>query len=395
MNAVSTPTHDLIIVGAGLAGLIQYHLLKQAGFAPLLVDGRSLDAVLKGNEDRRSTALTALSVETLDLPLDWLEAEGSRIEEMLVDGGLSAALQSDESLRLKSGAWVVPNAALKAWLVEGLAEGLAEGLDGHFGAGLVDHRLEGGRRRVSLDDGTSLDARLLIAADGKASAVRRGSGIQKHVRDFQQRALTGVIAHSQPHGNRAFQRFLPGGTLAFLPLPGQSHQSSFIWVEPRTRALDFFALPPAVLAERMQARFGDALGVLTAPEEALWGQYPLTAHHCDTIVGERLALMGEAAHSLHPLAGQGLNLSIKDAQALTAALVAQRRAGLDLGDAEGLRAYERARRGDTARLTGLTTALHDVFDRGPAPVRALAAAGLRVVDRMAPLKAFLERQANR
>ena len=324
---------------------------------------------------------------------DWLEEQGARIDEMVVDGGLGEALQVDDSLRLKSGAWVVSNGALKDWLVGGSAA--QEPLAGRFGAGLVDHGLDAGARRLRLDDGTSLQARVLIAADGKNSVVRRTSAIRKHRRDFRQTALTGVIRHSLPHQNRAFQRFLQGSTLAFLPLPGRTDQSSFIWVEPSRGAEALFALPPAVLAERMQARFGTALGDFSPPEGAQWGLYPLTAHHCDTIIGDRLALIGEAAHSLHPLAGQGLNLSIKDAQALTQALVAQRRAGLDLGDGEGLRAYERARRGDTARLMGLTTTLHDVFDRGPAPVRALAAAGLRAVDRFGPLKSFLEQQANR
>ena len=382
-------THDIVLVGAGLAGLAQFRLLRQAGFSPVLVDARPLEAVLRENQDQRATALTQTSIDILGLTPEWLAEHGSKISEMVVDGGLRDKLSGDESLHLISGAWVVPNAALKDWLLQG------QELAGHFGAGLADHGLEDGSRQVVLTDGVSLGARLLIAADGKGSVVRRVSGIQKHVRSFRQTALTGVINHSEPHQNRAFQRFLPGGTLAFLPLPGQSHQSSFIWVEPTTKATDFFQLEPAVLAECMQARFGDVLGDLTASEGVQWGQYPLEAHHCDTVIGDRLALMGEAAHSMHPLAGQGLNMSIKDAEALTQALVAQRRAGLDLGDIEGLRDYERARRADTARLTSVTTALHDVFDKGPAPVRALAGAGLKAVERIKPLKSFLEREANR
>ena len=139
------------------------------------------------------------------------------------------------------------------------------------------------------------------------------------------------------------------------------------------------------------------MGDLRPPAEAepVWGQFPLRAHHCETIIGERLALIGEAAHSMHPLAGQGLNMTVKDVAALTAVLVDQRRYGLDLGDAQALQDYQRARRVDTARFTALTTGLHDLLDRGPAPVRALAASGMALIERLPPIKAFLRREADR
>ena len=121
----------------------------------------------------------------------------------------------------------------------------------------------------------------------------------------------------------------------------------------------------------------------------------MRAHHCETIVGERLALIGEAAHAMHPLAGQGLNMTIKDAAALTEVLVAQRRLGLDGGDGQALLDYQRERRADTARITALTTGLHDVLDCSPAPVRGLAASGLEMIERFPPIKALLRREADR
>lgn len=383
--------HDIAIVGAGLAGLIQFRALQARGFKPFLLDPRAEQALAPSNADTRSTALTAHAVDLLGLPAEWLNAHGQRIAEMVVDGGLEPSLRPETSLHLESGAWVVANGDLNRFLLDQID------VQGAFGQAVVSSAIDGGHRILTLADGSTIAARMVIAADGRNSQIRRDADIQAHVRDFQQTALTGRIAHSQPHQGRAFQRFLPGGTLAFLPLAGAEHASSFIWVEPSNAAKGLFALPPAILAERMQARFGDALGDLRPPAEAepVWGQFPLRAHHCETIIGERLALIGEAAHSMHPLAGQGLNMTVKDVAALTAVLVDQRRYGLDLGDAQALQDYQRARRVDTARFTALTTGLHDLLDRGPAPVRALAASGMGLIERLPPIKAFLRREADR
>ena len=382
---------DIAIVGAGLAGLIQFRALQAQGFKPFLLDPRPEQALTPSNVDTRSTALTAHAVDVLGLPTDWLNAHGQQIVEMVVDGGLGPSLRPETALHLESGAWVVANGDLNRFLLDQVQ------LQGAFGQAVVSSEIDGGLRILALADGTTVAARMVIAADGRNSQIRRNADIQAHVRDFKQTALTGRIEHSQPHQGRAFQRFLPGGTLAFLPLTGAENASSFIWVEPSTTAKGLFALSPTILAERMQARFGDALGDLRAPSEpaAVWGQFPLRAHHCEAIIGERLALIGEAAHSMHPLAGQGLNMTIKDVAALTDVLVDQRRHGLDLGDVQALQDYQRARRVETARFTALTTGLHDLLDRGPAPVRGLAAAGLEMIERLPPIKAFLRREADR
>lgn len=389
------PVQEIAIVGAGLAGLIQFRALRAAGFEPFLVDPRPKAALGPSNADTRSTALTPHAVELLGLPADWLQAHGQQISEMVVDGGAGPSLRPEAALHLESGAWVVANGELTRFLLDGMD------LRGAFGQPVISSALDGAQRVLKLADGTTVGARLVIAADGKASQTRRDADIQAHVRDFSQTALTGRIEHSLPHEGRAFQRFLPGGTLAFLPLSDTRHASSFIWVEPSNRAKGLFALSPDILAQRMQARFGDALGVLSPPLEpagelaAAWGQFPLRAHHCETIIGDRLALIGEAAHSMHPLAGQGLNMTIKDVAALTAVLVDQRRHGLDTGDVQALADYQRARRVDTARFTALTTGLHDLLDRGPAPVRAVAATGMGLIERLPPIKAFLRREADR
>ena len=387
----SESVQEIVIVGAGLAGLIQFRALQSRGFKPFLIDPRPQHAFGLSNADTRSTALTPKTIGLLGLPDDWLHQYGQRISEMVVDGGLSSALQPDASLHLDSGSWVVFNRDLTRFLLDEIE------IQGAFEQSVVGSALEGGQRIVTLADGTNIGARLVIAADGKNSQLRRAEDIQSHQRDFHQTALTGRIKHSASHQGRAFQRFLPGGTLAFLPLHSMDgeHASSFIWVEPTAKAKTLFTLSPGILTERMQARFGEALGTLQAPSDPAWGQFALRAHHCETIVGERLALIGEAAHSMHPLAGQGLNMTIKDAAALTNVLIDQRRFGLDGGDGQALLDYQRERRADTARFTALTTGLHDVLDRSPAPFRALAASGLEMIERFPPVKALLRREADR
>ena len=385
--------HDIAVVGAGLAGLAQARMLQERGFATCLIDPRNRDDLQALSSDRRATALTPTSVQLLGLPADWLAAKGQQIGSMVVDAGLASALREDEALRLASGAWVVRNADLFAFLAENT------GLDGSFGQGVTGSTVQAGQRRLEMAGGDAVSARLVIAADGRNSTLRREDGIQRQQQDFGQIALTGVIRHETPHAGRAFQRFLRGGTFALLPLPaddeGEGRTSSFIWVEPSATAKGLFALEPSILIERMQSRFGDALGRLSKTDNEDWGQFPLLAHSCDRIIGERLALIGEAAHSIHPLAGQGLNLSIKDAAALADAMVEQGRYGLDPGDAQALERYQRARRAETARMSGVTTGLNGLFSRPGGPLRAAAAAGLQALDRMGPLKALLEREARR
>ena len=320
--------------------------------------------------DRRATALTPASIELLGLPADWLAAKGQRIGSMVVDAGLAPALNEDESLRL--GQRRLGGEQRRPLCLSGRKYGSGR----RFRAGR--HRIDGqvGQRRLEMVGRDAVGARLVIAADGRNSTLRREDGIQRQQQDFGQIALTGVIRHETPHGAAR-----SSASCAVAPLPcyhsrrmtGEGYASSFIWVEPSATAKGLFALEPSILIERMQSRFGDALGRLSKTDNEDWGQFPLLAHSCDRIIGERLALIGEAAHSIHPLAGQGLNLSIKDAAALTDALIEQRRYGLDPGDAQTLERYQRARRAETARMSGLTTGLNGLFSRPGRPLRAAAA----------------------
>ena len=186
----SESVQEIVIVGAGLAGLIQFRALQSRGFKPFLIDPRPQHALGLSNADTRSTALTPKAIGLLGLPDDWLHQYGQRIAEMVVDGGLSSALQPDASLHLDSGSWVVFNRDLTRFLLDEIE------VQGAFEQSVVGSALEGGQRIVTLADGTNIGARLVIAADGKNSQLRRAEDIQSHQRDFHQTALTGRIKHS-------------------------------------------------------------------------------------------------------------------------------------------------------------------------------------------------------
>jgi 2-octaprenyl-6-methoxyphenol hydroxylase len=246
---------------------------------------------------------------------------------------------------------------------------------------------------VHLDDGRRVTAPLAVAADGRNSPMRDAAGIRVTEWAYAQTGIVCTVAHEKPHGAVAHEHFLPAGPFAMLPMVDDNgvHRSSIVWTERRDLAPAMMALDDAAFAAEIERRFGFSLGRLTP----IGGRfaYPLTLVHAERYVDRRLALLGDAAHAIHPIAGQGLNLGLRDVAALAETVVDAHRLGLDIGDALVLERYQGWRRFDNMVLLAVTDGLNRLFSNDIAPLRLVRDLGLAAVDRMPPLKRLFMRHA--
>ena len=246
-----------------------------------------------------------------------------------------------------------------------------------------------GRRVFGRFGGGAVRARLAVAADGRDSALRREAGIAVTTWRYPQVGIVCTVAHERPHRGIAHERFLPAGPFAILPMTG--NRSSLVWTERSDLAPAMMALGEAEFGSEVALRFGDFLGRLDVVGPR-WS-YPLALVHAERYADRRLALVGDAAHAIHPIAGQGLNLGLRDAAALAEALVDDRRLGLDIGAAGALERYQRWRRFDSLVLMAATDGLNRLFSNDIEPLRLARDVGLAAVNRAVPLKRFIMRHA--
>ncbi len=253
---------------------------------------------------------------------------------------------------------------------------------------------------ATLGDGTSLRARLVAAAEGRNSPLRRGAGIRATEWRYRQTGIVTTVAHERPHAGIAIEHFLPAGPFAILPMTDEPQReggqvrrgrSSIVWTEHADLAPRLLALPDADFANELLARFGDFLGALE-PVGPRWS-YPLGLMQAERYVARRLALVGDAAHVIHPIAGQGLNIGIRDIAALAELIVDARRLGLDIGDDAVLEPYQRWRRSDALMLAAVTDSLNRLFSNTIPPIRLARDIGLALVNRLPPMKRLLMRHA--
>ncbi len=244
-------------------------------------------------------------------------------------------------------------------------------------------------------DGTTWRTRLLVAADGGRSALRERAGIATIGWGYAQTGIVATLAHSRDHAGVAIQHFLPGGPLAFLPMraaDGSGHRSSIVWSEGSAEATRLLALGPDAFCKALADRGGHERGTLTLEDVPVG--YPLSVRLARTLVAPRLALVGDAARTVHPLAGQGLNLGLADAEALASRVAAAMALGLDPGATRPLAAYERDRRTDQVAMAAVTDGLNRLFSNDIGPLRLIRDVGLGLVDRSPTLKDLLARQAS-
>jgi 2-octaprenyl-6-methoxyphenol hydroxylase len=388
--------YDVVIAGAGFVGRTLALALAKfapAGFRIALVDAEPPDASVT---DARASTLSASTKGLLMVLGLWpkLAANAQPILAIdITDSPLNAGLRphflgfDDELKGGEPRAYVVENVDLRV----ALAGAVAEQQDIHILAPerVVGFEPDAFRVAVKLSSGCALEARLLIAADGKRSRVREIAGIKCVNWSYPQLGIVTTVAHAKAHDGRAVQHFLPAGPFAILPLKG--NRSSIVWTEETSRGNAIVAADEASFAAELATRFGHHLGAisLAGPRQS----FPLDFQVARTFISDRLALIGDAAHVVHPLAGQGLNIGMRDVAALAETLIEAARLGLDLGAPSTLERYQRWRRFDSAFSAAVMDGLNRLFSNDSAPLRALRDFGLGVVDRAPGLKRFLVREA--
>jgi 2-octaprenyl-6-methoxyphenol hydroxylase len=242
---------------------------------------------------------------------------------------------------------------------------------------------------VTLADGNVVAASLLIAADGARSRLRERAGIATHGWDYDQSGIVVTVGHERDHGGRAEEHFLPAGPFAILPLTGK--RSSLVWTEKRTEAARIVVLSEEEFHIELERRFGLHLGEIKTLDKPR--AFPLSYFVARSFIADRLALVGDAAHVIHPIAGQGLNMGLRDVAALAEVIVDAARLGTDFGQADVLERYQRWRRFDTMAMGFATNSLNFLFSNRSMLLRTVRDIGLGMVDRVPPLKDMFIRQA--
>lgn len=384
-------TTEVVIVGGGLAGLTLAAALATAGVPVVCLDRDTPPTQLETDFDGRTTALAFCSKQVLDGAGVWRHMADDAepiLDIRVVDQESPLFLHYDhQDVGIGPFGWIADNVVIRRALFARVAE--LPGLR-HIAPAAVT-RIERGARgaKVVLADGRTVTAKLVIGADGKNSLCRRSAGINVTTWTYDQSAMICNIAHDQPHGGVAVEKFLPGGPFAILPLTG--NRSSIVWSERKSLVPTYMGLSDDAFAAELQRRVGTWLG----PVRVVTGRsaWPLSVLHADRYVAQRLALVGEAAHAMHPIAGQGLNMGLRDVAALAEVIVDTHRLGLDVGGAEPLARYQRWRRFDNLTLITVTDLLTRLFSNDFGPLKLARDIGMAAVNRMPPLKKFFMRHA--
>ena len=383
---------EVLIAGGGLIGLLLGTACASAGLEVAIVDPTDPAAVLDERFDGRCSAIAYGSRRILEALGLWSKiAPGAEpiVEIRVADDQAPLFLHYDHR-QLETGAplgYVVENLVLRRALIE-RARSLS-GLSFLPRLTVVSVEISAFAAVTALSDGRRLTSRLVAAADGRKSPLRRGAKIGAVEWRYRQTAIVTTVRHERPHGGIAVEHFLPAGPFAILPITG--NRSSIVWTERAELATRLAGLSDAAFAAELTARFGDFLGTVE-PIGPRW-TYPLELMVAERYVAQRLALVGEAAHVIHPVAGQGLNLGMRDVAVLSELVVDTRRLGLDIGDDTLLARYQRWRRLDTLLLAAVTDGLNRLFSNAITPVRLVRDLGLAVVHRVPPLKGLLMRDA--
>ncbi|MGB0498105.1 MAG: FAD-dependent monooxygenase [Rubricella sp.] len=388
---------DIAIVGGGLNGPALALALAQGGIRSTILDAAPLAPMMEADFDGRAYAIALASRRLLEGIGVWPDVEGHAqpiLDIKVSDGregeGASPLHVHFDHREIEEGPFgaLLEDRYLRAALIGAVA---AEDLVEHRSEARVTAQAPDATGiTLTLDDGSRLRSRLVGGCDGRRSGTAERAGIGRTIRDYGQTSLVCALDHERPHRGIAHQMFLPAGPLAILPLPG--NRSSIVWTETTERAAEIMRLEDDAYMEVLRPRFGDFLGAI-----ALVGGrycYPLNLTLANRFTADRLALAGDAAHGLHPIAGQGLNLGLRDVAALAEVVVDARRRGEDIGTRGVLDRYARWRRFDTAALALATDGINRLFSNDNPILRGIRDLGLAAVNATpAARRAFMREAA--
>jgi 2-octaprenyl-6-methoxyphenol hydroxylase len=397
---------DVCVVGAGPVGGVLACRLAQAGLSVAVVDRAALPPMEHPSFDGRAYAIAAGSRTLLEESGVWdaLPLPTGPIEQIRVSDGKPGRPASRLFLHFDSRdvdaeamgtdqplGWMVEARSLRVALNRKLNE--VPNLQLHAPAE-ASVRRAADHAEITLGDGTQFQARLVVAAEGRDSPLRRQAGIPAQRWNYPQMGIVCAIAHELPHHNTALEHFLPAGPFAQLPMAaGEAgpHLSAIVWSERRSTAPRLMALDDAAFGAEVAVRLGSHLGAIR-PVGRRW-MYPLSAMYVHRCTAPRLAVVGDAAHGIHPIAGQGLNLGLRDAIALSRLVIDTHEAGADIGGPAMLDSYQRARRVDNLSMLVATDGLERLFSTDNPLLRAARDLGIAAVHRMPRLKRAFMRQA--
>ena len=386
---------DVIIIGGGLIGLTQALALASHGITSHVIDRADPANMTAAGFDGRTSAISSSSMKmltTIGLG-DAMAGNGCPIEQIWVSDGLKPG-----ALDFVPGAddgflgQMFENRFLRHTLYQAAKANGAIKL--YMPTNIVSKTRDASGAHVVLQDGNILSGSLMIVAEGRQSATRDEANIKIAHWQYEHRAMVGAIFHEKPHHNIAYEIFYPSGPFAVLPMldgEGERHRSAIVWSVNEADAPGYMKLSPRGYAAELEKAMGGILGAveLAAPTST----YKLGFHHAASITAERLVLIGDSAHGIHPIAGQGLNLGLRDVAALAEVLVDGMRLGLDLGDAQLLDRYSRWRSVDTLLVAVSTDSLNRLFSIPGKTASAVRRIGMGLVQRTAPAKAFFMAEA--
>ncbi len=366
-------TSDILIVGGGLNGPMLALAAAQAGLSSTVIDARPEGTRRSDNFDGRSYALALASVRMLNALGLWdgLKANAQPMTEIKVSDGRAGDAEvflglHFDSAEIEEGPMghMLEDRYLRRALLEAMeAEPLVTHLSGET---VVDQNVTATGANITLASGDMLTGQMIVGADGRQTGTGQRAGIRRTAWDYNQTALVCAIAHEKPHGGVAHQLFMPAGPLAILPLTG--NRSSIVWSEKRGLAEEINALPEEDYLTVLRPRFSDFLGEISLAGERF--TYPLGLTLANRFIADRLALVGDAAHGMHPIAGQGLNAGLRDVAVLAHVIGHAVRRGEDFASPMVLERYEQWRRFDTATLLSATDLFNRLFSNDNPILRA-------------------------